>query len=60
MVDTCRITVLSENTAHDECLIPEYGLSLWIEVDGVKILFDTGQSDNFARNAERIDVPLEQ
>lgn len=60
MVDTCRITVLSENIAHDDGLKPEYGLSLWIEVDGVKILFDTGQSDNFARNAERINVPLEQ
>ncbi len=53
-----RIKVLAENTAKDGFLC-EHGLSLYIETDaGRKILFDMGQSDLFASNAEALLVDL--
>jgi len=36
----------------------EHGLSYLIEYDGKKILFDTGQSDLFLKNAKKIHVNL--
>ncbi len=52
-----RITVLTENTSR-RGLPVEHGLSLYIESNGRKILFDTGQSGLFAENAERLKVDL--
>jgi 7,8-dihydropterin-6-yl-methyl-4-(beta-D-ribofuranosyl)aminobenzene 5'-phosphate synthase len=37
-----RVTILVDNRA-GEGLLAEHGLSLWIEADGRRILFDTGQ-----------------
>ena len=49
-----RIRVLAENTAKDGFLC-EHGLSLYVETEaGRKILFDMGQSDLFAANAEAL------
>jgi 7,8-dihydropterin-6-yl-methyl-4-(beta-D-ribofuranosyl)aminobenzene 5'-phosphate synthase len=45
-----KITVLTDNHAGTRTQA-EHGLSLLIEYDGKKILFDTGQSDLFLRNA---------
>lgn len=53
-----KITVLSENTALSPALIAEHGLSLYIETDGAKILFDMGQTDAFTRNAEALGIDL--
>ena len=53
-----RIKVLVENTLSRPDLICEHGLSLYIEVDGMKILFDAGQTDAFAQNAEKMGVDL--
>jgi 7,8-dihydropterin-6-yl-methyl-4-(beta-D-ribofuranosyl)aminobenzene 5'-phosphate synthase len=46
-----RITVLTENVAGGK-LLAEHGLSYLIEIDGEKILFDTGHSDVFLKNAK--------
>ena len=52
-----KVTVLTENTS--ACGLPtEHGLSLFIETEKVKILFDTGQSDLFIANAEQLGVDL--
>lgn len=51
------IKALVENTAAGDYLT-EHGLSLYIEANGYKILFDTGQSDLFLRNASKLDVDL--
>ena len=39
-------------------LLAEHGLSFWIEYGGKNILFDTGQSDAFIKNAELLDIDL--
>lgn len=54
-----RITTLVENSAVRPELEAEHGLSFWIEAGEARILFDTGASDAFARNADRLGIPLE-
>ena len=52
-----KITVLTENTS--ACgLTFEHGLSLYIETNGHRLLFDTGQTALFSENAERLGVDL--
>ncbi len=51
-----RITTLIENNPSDKKeLCFEHGLSLLIEADGKCILFDTGQSGDFIKNAETMN-----
>ena len=52
-----QMTTLSENTA-DIWLIGEWGLSILIEADGQRILFDTGQSFSVIHNARALQVDL--
>ena len=54
-----KITVLTENTGINESLITEHGLSLYIETEAYKILFDMGQTDAFIKNAEKLNIKLE-
>lgn len=51
-----KITVLAENTACREDLICEHGLSLYIETENSRILFDMGSSGAFADNAQRLGI----
>ena len=53
-----RITTLVENTTSDSRLGAEHGLSLLVESGRNIVLFDTGASDLFARNAERLGIDL--
>jgi 7,8-dihydropterin-6-yl-methyl-4-(beta-D-ribofuranosyl)aminobenzene 5'-phosphate synthase len=55
-----EVTVLVENTRLEDRtdLQPEHGLSLHIESQGQRVLFDTGASDAFFHNAERLGVDL--
>lgn len=55
-----KIKVLVENTAEDPNLHHEHGLSLYLEVAGKIVLFDSGQSATFAQNAETMGVDLRQ
>jgi 7,8-dihydropterin-6-yl-methyl-4-(beta-D-ribofuranosyl)aminobenzene 5'-phosphate synthase len=47
-----RVTALVENTSLRKELGSEHGLSLYIETKRHKILFDSGATDLFAKNAE--------
>ena len=49
-----KITALTENTTFLENINTEHGLSLFIETDKHKILFDTGQTSLFAENADKL------
>lgn len=46
-----NISVLNENTAGKRGFLAEHGLSLLIEHEGKRWLFDTGQTDVFMKNA---------
>lgn len=53
-----KITALTENISKDEKIAPEHGLSLYIETENNKILFDMGQSSLFLNNAEKLGIDL--
>jgi len=52
------ISVLTDNHAGSFCQA-EHGLSYLIEYDGMKLLFDTGQTDLFMRNAKIMNISLD-
>ena len=52
------ITSLLENTAARAGIAAEHGLSLYVETANRRILFDMGQTDLFARNAEALGIDL--
>ena len=51
--------VLIDNITKND-LISEWGLSFYIEYNGHQILLDTGASSNFAANAKKLGVNLEE
>ena len=53
-----KITCLLENTSAHTNILPQHGLSLWIETKNHHILFDMGQTDLFAQNADRLGIDL--
>jgi len=53
-----RITTLSENTTGLPGLLAEWGLSLLVETDDKKILFDTGASVSVPHNASILGLDL--
>ncbi|MBE7065537.1 MAG: MBL fold metallo-hydrolase [Ruminococcaceae bacterium] len=53
-----KIKVLAENRVANDDFIAEHGLSLYIEANGKKILFDMGKTDAFVRNAQHLDVDI--
>ncbi|NVN90786.1 MAG: MBL fold metallo-hydrolase [Desulfuromonadales bacterium] len=54
-----RIRILVDNKA-GEGLVEEHGFSAWIEVNGHRILFDTGQGGALAHNADMLGYDLRQ
>jgi 7,8-dihydropterin-6-yl-methyl-4-(beta-D-ribofuranosyl)aminobenzene 5'-phosphate synthase len=58
MIRHLQITVLMEHRSLREDLATEHGLSLWIEADGTRILFDTGQTSAFVANAMALGIDL--
>ena len=54
------ITTLVENCVYGRKLQAEHGLSLYIETSGHRLLFDTGASDLFIRNARLLHIDLQK
>lgn len=54
-----RLTLLSDNHGSKQGLGTEHGMSMLVEVDYRRVLFDTGQSDLFIDNARRLHRSLE-
>jgi 7,8-dihydropterin-6-yl-methyl-4-(beta-D-ribofuranosyl)aminobenzene 5'-phosphate synthase len=59
MVDEIKITTLSENSASQEHLA-EWGLSMYIEADGQKVLFDTGKGIAAVHNARLLGIDFRE
>lgn len=58
-----KIIVLVENMTYNKApkgIKSEHGLSLYIEACGKKVLFDTGQSELFIHNAEKIGINISE
>lgn len=55
-----RITTLSENTAGGIGLLAEWGLSILVETEDLKVLLDTGPSISVPHNAALLGVDLAQ
>jgi 7,8-dihydropterin-6-yl-methyl-4-(beta-D-ribofuranosyl)aminobenzene 5'-phosphate synthase len=53
-----KLTTLSENTAGKVGLLAEWGLSILVEVDGYKVLLDTGLDTSAASNAVTMGIDL--
>ena len=54
MSQELQITVVVENTAQGVELLAEHGLAYWLEYDGRRILFDTGQGRVLKSNLYRM------
>ena len=52
-----KITILADNKA-EESLVSEHGFSLILEIQGKRILFDTGQGEALFKNAAILGVSL--
>jgi len=59
MSHSLSIRLLTENLASDMVWLAEWGFSAWIEFGGKRILFDTGYSDVYCRNAAHAGIDLE-
>lgn len=53
-----KVISLIENTSARSDLYTEHGLSLYLETKRHRVLFDTGASERFAENAQRLGVDL--
>ncbi|MBU0637304.1 MAG: MBL fold metallo-hydrolase [Planctomycetes bacterium] len=58
MVNKLHVTVLADDRAGGRGLLAEHGLSFWVEADGRRILFDTGQGLVLAHNASVLSIDL--
>ena len=56
----CKITTLVENCVYGRKLKAEHGLSLFVEAGDNVVLFDTGASDLFIRNARLLHCDLQR
>lgn len=56
-----KLSVLVDNSAkRDSHLLAEHGLSLHIECDNLKLIFDTGDTDIYLKNAEKMGIDLSE
>jgi 7,8-dihydropterin-6-yl-methyl-4-(beta-D-ribofuranosyl)aminobenzene 5'-phosphate synthase len=58
MIKRLRVTVLSDNCVAARDLLAEHGLSMLIEADDRRILFDTGQGKVLRANADALGISL--
>jgi len=55
-----KLSFLVDNKTENSRCQAEWGLSIFVESGGHKVLFDTGCSDMFARNAKAMKIDLTQ
>lgn len=57
-MSVCKITTLVKNLEYKKGLSGGHGFSLLIEREKEKILFDTGQTTHFLKNAHTLGIDL--
>ncbi|MDR1178899.1 MAG: MBL fold metallo-hydrolase [Spirochaetales bacterium] len=56
-----KVTLLLENNSlFNRFLNAEHGYSAWIEDEDIKVLYDTGYSDKYIKNAQELGIDLRQ
>lgn len=55
-----KIHILVNNTVRKRGFLAEHGLSIFIEYNNYNLLFDTGQSDLYCKNAEQMNLNLKK
>ncbi len=58
MISQLTLTQLVENTAGGPGLLGEHGVSFFIEADGQRLLFDTGQGLVLKHNVQQLGLPM--
>lgn len=58
MLSDVKLTILAENRVINPNLIAEQGLSVIVETAENCVLFDTGQTDAFIKNANELNIDL--
>ena len=58
MIERLRVTVLADNCVAAPDLLAEHGLSILVDADDWRILFDTGQGEVLRPNADVLGVSL--
>ncbi len=54
-----KLNILTENSAkRDSHLLAEHGLSIYIECDNLRLIFDTGYTDIYLKYAEKMGIDL--
>jgi hypothetical protein len=56
MIKKFSATILIDDQTDHPLLQSEHGFFVWIEADDKRILFDTGQSDIYIRNAAALGI----
>lgn len=54
-----EITILTDNLVYGAGLRAEHGFAAHIAIEGLQILFDTGQSDTFIHNAAKLGIHIQ-
>lgn len=60
MVGELEVKILADNLVNESGLMAEHGLSFWLNYEGNKFLFDTGQGLVLAHNADNLNVDLRE
>jgi len=55
-----KVITLVENESLNDNFQSEHGLSLYIETENHKIIFDTGKTDLFIKNAQKLNIDLKE
>ncbi|MBN1277180.1 MAG: MBL fold metallo-hydrolase [Deltaproteobacteria bacterium] len=55
-----KVTIVVENRAGENGIVPEHGICLWIETGDSKVIFDTGQGGVLLNNASVLGIPLDK
>jgi 7,8-dihydropterin-6-yl-methyl-4-(beta-D-ribofuranosyl)aminobenzene 5'-phosphate synthase len=57
-INKLTITIIVDNRSVNPALLPEHGFALWIEADGMNLLFDTAQTEILFSNALALGIDL--